>query len=125
MIAKVVWRIDHVILHRATVLPRFFASKSNLDVAALPVELRELMHGRKQRERVDSINESILRDRHAHMERIEDINVPPSLVKTLRKMGFGSKRKRAGLYSGSSKGSENKSDAGAGTCVYIVLIAEG
>lgn len=121
MIRRVAGHVEKVLLHRVLVSSRFLATKSNLDVARLPRELRQVMHGRKQHERVDSINENILRDRHAHIERIEDVNVPPSLVKTLRKMGFGSKRKRAGLYSGSSKGHDSKSDAGAGTCAFLCM----
>ena len=94
--------------------------------------LIELMHGRKNLERRDSVNEDILLERQKHQERIKAIGVLVSDIKVLTTLGMGSKKRRPGIYKISynqfidvDEGSYKKSNTGSGsfdTSDYIATV---
>jgi hypothetical protein len=64
-----------------------------------PEELSPLFHGRKGKERRDSITVDMLNDRKAHRERLDtdskfDEHVIKAVVTQLEKAGFGVKKRR-------------------------------
>jgi ribosome biogenesis GTPase A len=74
----------------------FIDDSININAPEMP--LQEYMHGRKNRERRDSVNEGILLERFTHQERISKIEVTPSQIKEIESMGLGTKRKRNLVY---------------------------
>ena len=56
------------------------------------------MHGRNNKERLDSVTVDMLRDRQRHAERFEEFTVPKDLFQYLDKNGFGTKKKMNGVY---------------------------
>ena len=61
-------------------------------------DLSELMHGRKNMERRDSVNDDILSERKAHQLRIKNIRVDYDSFKLLTALGVGSKKRRNFVY---------------------------
>ena len=65
------------------------------DIESLAPDLQAVMHGNsRKKERVDSVTIGILRDRLRHQKRASDIDVDEDLVRNMKKIGLGSKRKR-------------------------------
>ena len=84
--------------------------------------LVELMHGRKNLERRDSVNTDILLERQIHQARIKTISVLLSDIRLLTTLGMGSKKRRPGIYKISynqyidvDEGSYKKSNTGSGS----------
>jgi len=67
-----------------------------------------MMHGRKGRERRDSVTVEILKDRQRHQELLKSEEVlkriPSELLLSLEKAGLGSKRRKGQVYTKSSFG---------------------
>ena len=61
-------------------------------------DLSELMHGRKNMERRDSVNDDILSERKAHQLRIKSFRVDYDSFKLLTALGVGSKKRRNFVY---------------------------
>ena len=61
-------------------------------------DLSGLMHGRKNMERRDSVNDAILLERQAHQLRIKSIRVDDDSIKFLTALGVGSKKRRNFVY---------------------------
>ena len=85
------------------------------------VDLSELMHGRKNLERRDSVTDSILLERQAHQQRIRTLSANPKDVKALAALGLGSKKRRLFVYKVQfnqfidvDEGSYKKSQTGSG-----------
>ena len=72
------------------------------DIEAEDEALRSFMHGRRGRERSDSITLSILRDRQVHRERMMVLarswDPPEHVVVTVDRLKLGSKRRLTGAY---------------------------
>ena len=108
---------------------RNISEKGTFDISE---NLVELMHGRKNLERRDSVNEDILLERQKHQERIKAIGVLVSDIKVLTTLGMGSKKRRPGIYKISynqfidvDEGSYKKSNTGSGsfdTSDYIATV---
>ena len=91
------------------------------DTSDLSDSLVELMHGRKNLERRDSVNATILLERKNHQDRIRTLGVLISDIRLLMKLGMGSKKRRPGIYKISynqyidvDEGSYKKSNTGSG-----------
>lgn len=91
------------------------------DTSDLSDSLVELMHGRKNLERRDSVNATILMERKIHQDRIRTIGVLISDIRLLTTLGMGSKKRRPGIYKISynqfidiDEGSYKKSNTGSG-----------
>jgi hypothetical protein len=59
----------------------------------IPEELQAFMQGRRRHERVDSINEEILRDRKKFRDAMDDFPLDASIKWSLEKKGFTRRRK--------------------------------
>lgn len=97
---------------------RNFSDKSNFDIGE---DLVELMHGRKNMERRDSVNSDILLERQKHQLRIKDIIVNKADVRLLSSIGIGSKKRNHSVYKITfnqfidvEEGSYKKSQTGSG-----------
>lgn len=114
-------------------ISRFLASSSGCP-SHLPEDLSELMHGRKNRERRDSITREILEDRFAHQERLQsDVmmnRVPLSLVRSMEQSGLGAKRRRNQVFSNNvgsqvSQTSHKTLTGAGGFAVHLTSAAGG
>ena len=67
-----------------------------------PAHLLDFIQGNSRSERVDSVTQGILESRYRHHQRCEEVDTrTPELlemIKSLKKQGLGSKRKRRGMY---------------------------
>lgn len=97
---------------------RNFSDKGNFDIGE---DLVELMHGRKNMERRDSVNSDILLERQKHQLRIKDIIVNKADVRLLSSIGIGSKKRNHSVYKITfnqfidvEEGSYKKSQTGSG-----------
>ena len=97
---------------------RSFSDKGNCDIGE---DLVELMHGRKNLERRDSVNDDILLERQKHQLRIQNIAVDKSDVRLLSSLGIGSKKRQHSVYKITfnqfidvEEGSYKKSQTGSG-----------
>lgn len=77
---------------------RKFSEKIDNDDDNDDADLSELMHGRKNMERRDSVNDAILLERRAHQKRIKTISVDSRDIKLLSALGVGSKKRRHFVY---------------------------
>lgn len=109
-----------VIVH-STHLKKYFSTGNFAN--ELSDELKRMMHGRKGKERKDSVTNEILSERYIFRERIqakikENIYVDGKLLEYLDDHGLGSKRKRTQVYKmlpvTSSTATDKKTLTGAG-----------
>lgn len=84
-------------------------SESTLD------RLGHLMHGRKNRERRDSVTDEILLGRENHRLRLETIPINEYLIRDLEKLGLGSKKRKKIVF---EKGGGTNAAAG-GHAVHL------
>lgn len=61
-------------------------------------ELNNMMHGRKNQERRDSVTGRILRERYCHQERLPGILPDEHVLAHLEELGLGSKKIRRHVY---------------------------
>jgi hypothetical protein len=101
---------------------RRFSDKGNFDIGE---DLVELMHGRKNLERRDSVNNDILLERQKHQLRIQNITVNKADVRLLSSLGIGSKKRIHSVYKVTfnqyidvEQGSYKKSQTGSGDCLH-------
>ena len=94
---------------------------SEKDISVIGEDLIELMHGRKNLERRDSVSNELLLERQAHQLRIKSIVVTKASVRLLTSLGIGSKKRRHAIYkltfnqfSDVDAGSYKKSQTGSG-----------
>lgn len=99
---------------------RSLSDKGNFDIGE---DLVELMHGRKNMERRDSVNNDILLERQKHQLRIQNITVNKADVRLLSSLGIGSKKRNHAVYKITfnqfidvEEGSYKKSQTGSGNC---------
>lgn len=90
---------------RRTISSSMRAGAPLVSTKSAPPELAALMHGRKNRERRDSVTCDILEDRRAHQELLQSpavsSRVPLELLASLSKAGLGSKKRKSQVYSNS------------------------
>jgi hypothetical protein len=99
-------------------------SFSEIKEKHLDENLKKYMHGRGNRERRDSVTNTILLERHEHLERIRRLPVEESILNVLRAEGLGDRKRKHQVYAptkslmfgGGSYGNEGfrKTNAGAG-----------
>ena len=94
---------------------------SEKDSSVIGEDLIELMHGRKNLERRDSVSNELLLERQAHQLRIKSIVVNKASVRLLTSLGIGSKKRRHAVYkltfnqfTDVDAGSYKKSQTGSG-----------
>eukprot|EP01038_Epipyxis_sp_PR26KG_P014058 gene14058-18859_t len=84
----------------------------------IEISYESYKHGRKGKERKDSVSENILKDRQKHHALFQQINVSDSFVEYIEKLGLGSKYRKKTVYSpvihGRSRGDYDISNTGAG-----------
>jgi hypothetical protein len=62
-------------------------------------DLSEFMHGRRGKERADSVTELMLEDRRMHRERmLVHANPAPNVLETVKRLKLGGKRRLSGTY---------------------------
>ena len=97
------------------------------EIEDLSHELLAAMHGRKSKERKDSVTIQILKERIAHQQRINSINDDKRLFEFLQAMGLGSKRKRHQVYTEMHghrlDSSGKKSVTGAGYSILLRVLS--
>ena len=71
---------------------------SEKDASRIGEDLIDLMHGRKNLERRDSVSNELLLERQAHQLRIKSIAVNKTSVRLLASIGIGSKKRRHAVY---------------------------
>lgn len=64
----------------------------------IPDALLQMMHGRRNKERRDSVTKEILLDRYNHQEKIETMQENKELLRYLEDHGLGVKRRRNHVY---------------------------
>lgn len=65
-------------------------------------DLQEMMHGRKKRERRDSVTDEMLLDRYKHNNRmilLDESKVSANLLSKIENLGLGSKKRKSLVYS--------------------------
>ena len=126
-------RAAHRAGHSAAAHPSSRRALGSHKVAATPADsdLLGLMHGRGNRERRDSVTRDMLEDRRAHQERLSTdevvARVPAALVKSLEKLGLGSKKRKGQVYRSNSFGSslDRANTTGAGGVAVHLTSAAG
>ena len=93
--------------------------KKKLSTSTIPDDLLEMMHGRKNKERRDSVTTQILLERSIHQERLSKLPTDPAIIKYLDDHGLGNKKKNTSIYkkvpfSNSSTNIDKKRTTGAG-----------
>ena len=91
-------------------------------------KLQEFMHGRGNKERRDSVTDTILLERQNHLKRIRRLPLDQALVKSLDAQGLGDKKRKhqvyapvkSLMYGDGSIGNQGlrKTNSGAGTVTY-------
>ena len=57
-------------------------------------ELADYFHGRKNKERKDSVTKLILLERKNHQDRFQDVKVDLGLIRNIEKIGLGSRKRK-------------------------------
>ncbi len=103
---------------------RFLCSEPKNELLGDDIDsLEPFKHGRRGKERKDSVTVDILKERKRHRERFEKISIDNSLVHRLESMGFGSRR-RLNIFS-EPKGNPKSNTVGAGGfAVHLTSVAK-
>ena len=89
------------------------------------IDLDQYRHGRKQSERKDSVDQSILFERFIHRMKLNKISIPIQFADELHHLGLGRKRRSNAVYSNKkiqSKPSDPITNTGAGEILLMILI---
>jgi hypothetical protein len=91
-----------VSVSRCWISRRLFSKASKKGVsqeeAKEAVDYSEVMYGRRNRERADSLSTQMLQDRLVHKKRIAELPRPTSLMRDLSELGHGRKNRLKNIY---------------------------
>jgi len=106
----------------------FHNDTSISQIENLSQELLSAMHGRKSKERKDSVTIQILKERLAHQRRISSMNEDRKLFVYLNSMGLGDKMKKHQVYTEmhgrriDSNGKKSLTGAGCDNASYYLTV---
>jgi hypothetical protein len=98
-------------LSRCWLNQRFFSRipkrKPTPEKDPTPVDFSEVMYGRRNRERADSLSSQMLQDRVDHKKKIEMLPKPTYLIRELTALGHGKKNRLKNVYTTVDASAEN------------------